>query len=68
MEVQRSAAEYEGMIRARGFEFAPDNVAYPYLWWSRADLGAWEFRGFSVPPPARQETLVNLVATKTVSA
>lgn len=65
MEVQRSAQEYEAMIRAHGFEFGPDNVSYPYLWWSRADLGAREFWGFGVPPQGkREETLVNLVATK----
>lgn len=65
MEVQRSAEEYEAMIRAQGFEFGPDNVSYPYLWWSRADLGAREFFGFGVPPRGkREETLVNLVATK----
>ena len=40
MEVQRSAADYEAMIRAQGFEFGRENVSYPYLWWSRADLGA----------------------------
>jgi ubiquinone/menaquinone biosynthesis C-methylase UbiE len=65
MEVQRSAAEYEAMIRAQGFEFGPANVSYPYLWWSRADLGAREFFRLGVPPQGkREETLVNLVATK----
>lgn len=28
MEVQRSAAEYEAMIRAQSFEFGPENVFY----------------------------------------
>lgn len=65
MDVQRSAEEYEAMIRAQGFELAPENVSYPYLWWSRADLGAREFWGLGVPPHGRrEETLVNLVATK----
>jgi SAM-dependent methyltransferase len=65
MEVQRSAAEYQAMIRTHGFEFGPENVSYPYLWWSRADLGAREFWGFGVPQPGeREETLVNLVAVK----
>ena len=65
MDVQRSAGEYEAMIRAYGFEFGPQNVSYPYLWWSRSDLGALEFWGFGVPPHGeREETLVNLVATK----
>ena len=65
MDVQRSAAEYEQMIRAQGFEFGPENVSYPYLWWSRSDLGAREFWGFGVPPQGeREETLVNLAAVK----
>jgi ubiquinone/menaquinone biosynthesis C-methylase UbiE len=69
MEVQRSAEEYKAMIRAHGFEFGPENVSYPYLWWSRVDLGAREFWGFGVPPQdKREETLVNLVATKPVRA
>ena len=69
MEVQRSAEEYEAMIRTQGFEFGPENVSYPYLWWSRADLGAREFWGFGVPPRGRrEETLVNLVAGKPLRA
>ena len=69
MEVQRSAAEYEAMIRAQGFEFGRENVSYPYLWWSRADVGAREFFGFGVPASGkREETLVNLVATKPLRA
>jgi len=65
MEVQRSAEEYMDMVRAHGFEFGPENVSCPYLWWSRSDLGALEFWGFPVPKPGqREETLVNLVATK----
>jgi SAM-dependent methyltransferase len=69
MEVQRSAGEYETMIRAQGFEFGPANVSYPYLWWSRADLGAREFFRLGVPPQGkREETLVNLVATKPARA
>ena len=65
MEVQRSAEEYVEMVRAQGFEFGPENVSCPYLWWSRSDLGALEFWGFPLPKPGeREETLVNLVATK----
>ena len=68
MELQRSAGEYMDMIRAQGFEFAPENVSFPYLWWSRPDLGALERCGFPVPGPGqREETLVNLVATKPAS-
>ena len=65
MEVQRSAEEYMAMIREAGFRFGPENVSFPYLWWSRSDLGAREFWGFGVPKPGeREETLINLVATK----
>lgn len=63
MHVQRTAEEYKAMIRAAGFVFSPDNVSEPYLWWSRADLGAFEWFGFAVPTQ-REETLVNLVATR----
>jgi len=65
MEVQRSAAEYMEMLRAQGFRFGPENLSFPYLWWSRSDLGALEFFGLPVPQPgSREETLINLVATK----
>lgn len=65
MEVQRSAEEYMAMVREAGFRFGPENVSWPYLWWSRSDLGAREWWGFGVPKQGRrEETLVNLVATK----
>ena len=60
---QHSADEYMAMIRAHGFTFGPQNVSLPYLWWSRADLGAVEWLGFGVPAQ-RDETLLNLVAVK----
>jgi SAM-dependent methyltransferase len=63
MDVQRSAEEYLEMIRAGGFEFGPKNVSFPYLWWSRPDMGALEWFGFPVPAK-REETLVNVVARK----
>ena len=65
MDVQRSAGEYLDMLRAQGFRFGPENLSFPYLWWSRSDLGALEFFGLPVPRPGqREETLINLVATK----
>jgi ubiquinone/menaquinone biosynthesis C-methylase UbiE len=65
MEAQHSAEEYIEMIRAQGFEVAPENCSFPYLWWSRADLGLPERIGIPPPKPgAREETLINLVATK----
>lgn len=63
MHVQRTADEYKAIIRAAGFAFEAANVSEPYLWWSRSDLGALEWFGFPVPQE-RDETLVNLVATK----
>jgi SAM-dependent methyltransferase len=67
MDVQRSAEEYLAMIRHQGFEFGTQNVSFPYLWWSRPDIGLAEWLGFPVPQ-AREETLVNVVARKPLSA
>jgi ubiquinone/menaquinone biosynthesis C-methylase UbiE len=65
MEVQRTAEEYLEMIRAQGFQVAAENCSFPYLWWSRADLGLPERIGIAPPKPgAREETLINLVATR----
>jgi ubiquinone/menaquinone biosynthesis C-methylase UbiE len=64
MDVQRSAEEYLTMIRNAGFSVSPGEVSYPYLWWSRSDLGIME-RWFGVAPPAlHEETMVNLVAIR----
>jgi ubiquinone/menaquinone biosynthesis C-methylase UbiE len=65
MEAQHTAGEYLQMIRDQGFEVAAENVSYPYLWWSRSDLGLLERIGIPPPKPGkREETLINLVATK----
>ncbi|MCJ8206061.1 class I SAM-dependent methyltransferase [Pseudomonas sp. RGM2987] len=67
MHVQKSAAQYLGMIREQGFQFEDRNVSYPYLWWSRAkDFGLLERFGLRQPKPfgEREETLVNVVARK----
>jgi SAM-dependent methyltransferase len=65
MDVQRTAGEYISMIRARDFQIEPRNISYPYLWWSRSDLGALAFFGIRPKPQGqREETLVNLVASK----
>ncbi len=63
MHVQRTAEEYMRMLRGQGFEFDARNVSTPYLWWSRKDIGAFEWFGFPVPK-VREETLLNLVARK----
>jgi len=65
MEAQHSAQEYIGMIQEQGFQVAPENCSFPYLWWSRSDLGLLERIGVPPPKPAeREETLINLVAAK----
>ena len=64
MEVQKTAPEYLAMVRGDGF-YVPDSaVSYPFLWWSREDLGMMETVFRIKPPPLREETLINLVATK----
>lgn len=64
MTVQRSADEYLAMIRAAGFRVDPTSISYPYLWWSRTDLGIRE-RVFGIQPPRdHEETLINLVALR----
>jgi ubiquinone/menaquinone biosynthesis C-methylase UbiE len=64
MDVQRTAPEYLQMLRDAGFVVPETSVSYPYLWWSRSDLGILE-RWFGVQPPKdREETLLNLVAVK----
>ncbi|KRP59712.1 class I SAM-dependent methyltransferase [Pseudomonas trivialis] len=71
MQVQKSAAAYLAMIREQGFEFGPQNVSYPYLWWSRAtDFGLLERLGLRKAPPVgqREETLVNCVARKPLAS
>ena len=64
MDVQKSADEYLSLIKDTGFEVSDKKVSYPYLWWSREDLGIMQ-NWFRKPvPDEREETLINLVATK----
>ncbi|MFL6698327.1 MAG: class I SAM-dependent methyltransferase [Vitreoscilla sp.] len=64
MEVQKTAPEYLALVRAAGFVVPDSQVSYPFLWWSREDLGLVE-RVLRIKPPAeREETLINLVATR----
>lgn len=63
MHVQRSADEFLALLREAGFEFAPAQVSTPYLWWSRKDLGFFEWLGLGLPKQ-REETLLNVVARK----
>lgn len=64
MEVQKSAEEYRQVIEQAGFHCAPDAISYPFLWWSRADLGLREKLFGSTPAASREETLLNLVAVR----
>lgn len=64
MHVQRTADEYLAMVRAAGFGVDARAVSYPYLWWSRQDLGLAE-RALGIKPrPGHAETLINLVGVK----
>lgn len=64
MKVQKTAPEYLQLVRSAGFHVADESISYPYLWWSREDLGLME-RVLGIKPPAdREETLINLVARK----
>jgi ubiquinone/menaquinone biosynthesis C-methylase UbiE len=64
MQVQKTAPEYLALVRGAGFLVPDAQVSYPFLWWSREDLGLVE-RVLRIKPPAvREETLINLVATR----
>jgi len=68
MSVQKTADEYLGMIKKAGFSVRDESISYPFLWWSREDLGIAE-NWFGIRPPTeREETLINLVATKPISS
>jgi len=64
MEMQKTAPQYLALVRAAGFVVPDAQVSYPFLWWSREDLGLVERVLRIKPPAAREETLINLVATK----
>jgi ubiquinone/menaquinone biosynthesis C-methylase UbiE len=64
MDVQKTADEYLALIRQTGFKVPEEKISYPYLWWSRSDLGLLNRLGIKKTPPIgqREETLLNLVA------
>ena len=67
MHVQKSADQYLQMLREQGFVFGPEQISYPYLWWSRSrDFGLLERWGLQRPKAVgqREETLVNAVVEK----
>lgn len=64
MEVQKSAEQYTALIEQAGFRCGANSISYPYLWWSRSDLGVREkLFGHTAPGP-EEETLLNLVAVR----
>lgn len=63
MEVQKTAEGYISIIRAAGFELPNGRISMPYFWWSRPDIGFFEWIGLPVPEK-REETLINAVAIK----
>jgi SAM-dependent methyltransferase len=63
MTVQKTAEQYIQLIRSSGFDLDDSQISMPYLWWSRPDIGALEWLGWSLPVP-QEATLVNLVAIK----
>ena len=64
MDVQKTAPEYLAMVRGAGFAVPDSAVSYPFLWWSREDLGMLETVLRIKPAAKREETLINLVAHK----
>jgi len=64
MEVQKSANEYLNLIKEAGFRVPPKSVSFPYLWWSRGDLGIMESWFGKPPREGHEETLLNLVAVR----
>jgi ubiquinone/menaquinone biosynthesis C-methylase UbiE len=64
MNVQKTAPEYLAMVRSAGFSVPDSAVSYPFLWWSREDLGLIESVLRIRPSAVREETLINLVAVK----
>ncbi len=66
MDVQKNADEYLALIRHAGFRVEPERISFPYLWWSRPDLGLLNRLRIRKTPSQgeREETLMNLVAVK----
>lgn len=66
MDAQKTADEYLALIRNAGFKVEPGRISFPYLWWSRADLGLLNKLGIKKTPAhgQRVETLMNLIAIK----
>lgn len=63
MHVQKTAQEYDALLRKTGFEFSARHVSTPYPSWSRPDFGILEALGRPIQQP-RDAPLVCIVATK----
>ena len=61
--VQKSAAEYQELVRAAGFEVRPAQVEVSTPYWSRLDWGLADKLGWRPRRPA-EPTQVTLVALK----
>jgi ubiquinone/menaquinone biosynthesis C-methylase UbiE len=64
MDVQKSASEYIKVIESAGFIIEPEAISYPFLWWSRTDLGLRESLLGIRPASKHEETLLNVVAVR----
>lgn len=64
MKVQKTADEYLDLIRGAGFRIDDAQISYPFLWWSREDMGVMENWFGRKPNEKREETLINLIAEK----
>ncbi|MCC7005088.1 MAG: class I SAM-dependent methyltransferase [Ottowia sp.] len=67
MHVQKTAKEYISMIHSVGFDLPDTRVGTPYIWWSRPDIGFFEWIGLSalhMKNAQREPTLINAVAVK----
>jgi ubiquinone/menaquinone biosynthesis C-methylase UbiE len=70
MDVQKSADEYLALIAKTGFQLDRERMSFPYLWWSRNDLGILSRLKIKKTPPygQREETLLNIIAIKPAQA
>jgi ubiquinone/menaquinone biosynthesis C-methylase UbiE len=61
--VQKTAAEYEALVRGAGFHFGPEHVAVSTPFWSKVDWGLRERLGWRRAAPD-EPTEITLVAFK----
>ncbi len=66
-EVQRTAAEYQQLVRDAGFEFGPEQVVTSIPFWSLPDWGLRQKLGWKLPSDT-EPTEITLAALKPVAA